>query len=376
MKATYVPFERGRASARLEALKTASFRKDIMMIFYTNNKRRFKVVFVIIAAFALAYIFVEFVFGYIWPFVLAILLSALFEPLVSVLNRTFKISRAVGTLISICFFILSLSFLGSKLVSKINLELSVLTQSIDTFYIENLIQNFKFKLDNLLPVYLPFNDHIYSFVMANLPTLFSGEYTEVKLISSVSKFIVGIVVCIISCFFFTKDKPLISDWIRKLILSFNFKNILIVKQGLVLALSAYVKAQLIIMCVTASICLIGFSLVDLPYALIGSLIVAIVDAIPVFGSGLFLLPAAIYSFIMAQYSNAIVFTSTYAAIFISRQIIEPKIISNKIGVHPLATIVSIYVGLNLFGILGLIIAPIIVISIKTLIDSESAFHLS
>ena len=335
------------------------------MSFYENSKYNIKTISTILIIFTSAYVFFQFILGYVWPFVIAIILSSLLEPVVSFLNKVTKLSRGVSGLISIIFLIFIIAFIGTELIFKINEEVSMLARSMDPSYIENLIQEMK---NNLIPLNLPFGEDIYTFLINNIPKLFTPTQYEFKIVSSVSRFLIGLVVCFISTFFFIKDRTLIRNWVKKTLIRLNLKNVLLIKEGLVVALLAYVKAQLILMCITACICLIGFNYINLPYAIVGSFVVAFVDAIPILGSGLFLFPAIIYNFIMNDYSKVIILAVIYLAIFLSRQVIEPKIISNKIGVHPLVTIISIYVGLKLFGVLGFIIGPIIVITMKTISD--------
>lgn len=334
------------------------------MEFYKTNKDKIKMFFIILLIFLGIYIFIKFTLRLIWPFVFAFILSIILEPLALILTNKLKLMRGISAIISILFLIFIIGFLGTKLVIKVNDEIVALAKSFDPIYIENTVENLKYKLDNMvLPLNFPYTDQVYSFIIDTVPKMFSPpkDFTP---ISSVSRFLAGFVISIIATFFFIKDKLIIRKWIKEKSAG-SFKNILLVKESLGLALGAYIKAQLILMCITCVICLIGFLSIKLPYAVVGSFVVAVVDAVPLFGSGLFLLPAVIYSIIMGEYSGAIIFAVMYLSIFLSRQIVEPKVISKKIGVHPLVALISIYLGLLIFGILGFILGPITVIVIKT-----------
>lgn len=99
------------------------------------------------------------------------------------------------------------------------------------------------------------------------------------------------------------------------------------------------------------------------------LITAIADGIPLLGSGLVMIPWIIWNFITGNFRMGFGLSSVYLFAVIVRQIIEPKIVSNQTGLHPLATLISMYFGLMIFGITGIFIGPIIMIFIKSLNSS-------
>lgn len=129
---------------------------------------------------------------------------------------------------------------------------------------------------------------------------------------------------------------------------------------------AYLKAESIILLVIFCVCALGMFLIKNPYALPLALLIAIVDALPIFGSGTILLPWAIIELLSKDlYYTAILFCTYLACQFI-RQILEPKLIGNRIGLEPVVTMVSMYIGFRLFGISGFILGPIGYVLIKTI----------
>ena len=132
----------------------------------------------------------------------------------------------------------------------------------------------------------------------------------------------------------------------------------------------YLKAQLIIGGIIFALLLTGFLLLKIDYAFLLAIITALVDVVPVLGTGTILIPLALYNFLTQNISLGWGIVVLYGIALLARQLCEPKIVGEKLGIHPLATIFSIYIGMKLFGILGLVFGPITTIFIKNLIFSE------
>lgn len=111
-----------------------------------------------------------------------------------------------------------------------------------------------------------------------------------------------------------------------------------------------------------------FGIYSSNYTVIIAIVTAIVDIIPVLGTGTVLIPWAAYNLIVGNYSLAIGLAVIYAAITVIRQIIEPKLVAGQLGLSPVVTICSLYLGLKIFGVFGMIIAPILVTMLKVLND--------
>ena len=120
------------------------------------------------------------------------------------------------------------------------------------------------------------------------------------------------------------------------------------------------------MSLISTICFIGLSIINVRYALLIAVIIGIIDALPVFGSGFIIWPWCIYNLIIGNYGMTIGLIILYVVLLITRQFLEPKIIGKQIGIHPLVTLMSIYIGIKIFGVFGFIIGPCIIIIIKSL----------
>ena len=136
---------------------------------------------------------------------------------------------------------------------------------------------------------------------------------------------------------------------------------------------AYFRSQLLIMAMVAIICVIGLVLIKNQYALLLGLGIALLDALPVIGSGMILIPWSIMMLFDGNIYAAAILITTYLICQIIREVLEPKLIGNRIGVKPLYTLISMYMGLKLFGVAGFILGPvalIIIITIVKVIDDK------
>ena len=137
---------------------------------------------------------------------------------------------------------------------------------------------------------------------------------------------------------------------------------------------SYLKAQLIIESIIFAVLFIGFLYLEINYALILAFFTAIIDAIPILGTGTVLVPMSIFYFLSGNSPSGWGLLVLYGIAILARQLIEPKIVGNKLGIHPLLTIFSIYSGLKLFGVVGLIFGPITAILIKNLASARKIQH--
>ena len=124
------------------------------------------------------------------------------------------------------------------------------------------------------------------------------------------------------------------------------------------ALFGFVRAQLILISLTTVLVIIGLLLLRAPYAIIIGLLIGLVDLMPYLGTGAVFIPWIIIVLLDGNYAFGIGLAILYTVIIIGRHLLEPKIYSSSFGINPLVTLMCIFVGLKLFGFIGLIIGPI------------------
>lgn len=131
---------------------------------------------------------------------------------------------------------------------------------------------------------------------------------------------------------------------------------------------AYLKTQGMIMLLTMAICTAGFCLLGNPYYILAGIGIGILDALPIFGTGTVLIPWAVILFFRRQWWRGITMLALYIICYFVREILEAKMMGDRVGLSPLETLISMYVGLQLFGIPGFLLGPIGLLLIEDLVQ--------
>ena len=136
------------------------------------------------------------------------------------------------------------------------------------------------------------------------------------------------------------------------------------------AILGYLRAQIVLMLITMAQTLLGLYILGVDYVLLITLFVGILDILPILGPGLIFVPWIIVLLFSSRVKLALALLILYAIISVVRQVIQPKILGVSIGIHPLEALISLYVGYKVFGILGVIIGPILLVVLKGLWQSN------
>lgn len=175
-----------------------------------------------------------------------------------------------------------------------------------------------------------------------------------------------IVIVVISTFFLILDYERIREKMLQSELGRNICRMVITCKE---TLKTYVRAQGLIMVLDGVVCTVAFYIVGQPYYLLLGPLAAVVDALPVLGIGMILLPYALYLLLSGFVGKALIMVLAYICCVVIRQITEPKMIGNRIGMHPIYTIMSMYVGFRLFGIAGFLLGPVGVLIVHQVVEA-------
>ncbi len=352
---------------------------DKVKEFFEEYKIEIEKIFIIFLFFFTLFVFFNYIFVFVAPFVIGYLIALFLEPFVKIIMKKLKVSRSVSGIICILFMIASIGGILFLAISQFLEQLRVLLENDPMQYLDVLKQSLD-KLTALIPnffFYIPDKnmEMINNFLMSilSMGLQFFGEQLKVigiALITFIPKFFVYLFVGIISSFFFIKDSEKIKNIYRDNMPVFFKKHIHSLRSGMSGAFFGYLKSQLIIMCFTAVITLIGLIILQNEYALLWSVAICFFDVLPVFGAGFVLWPLSLVSFLMGDFKMGIGTLIIYGILQITRQIIQPKILGSQIGLDPLLTLISIYVGILVFGVLGIILGPMSIMVIKTIWESD------
>ena len=190
--------------------------------------------------------------------------------------------------------------------------------------------------------------------------------------TSIPGTIVSVVITVISTFFMAIDFDLVLGFLMKLIPSSKRELVDTSMHYTKSMIGVYIKSYAMLFTLTFVELTIGFSLLKVPYAVLLALIIAIFDLLPILGTGGILLPWALILVVMGNLKLAAGIAALYVIITAVRQTLEPKIVGAQIGLHPLATLISMIVGLRLFGLPGLIACPVTLAVITAMNRSRKA----
>ena len=192
--------------------------------------------------------------------------------------------------------------------------------------------------------------------------------------SRIPSVIISIVVTIVLACFMTADYDLIMRFIYYQFPKEKRKDVTRAKELLKMNLGKMAKAYALIMLVTFTEVFIGLTILKMiglfnsNYIAVIAVVTAIVDIIPVLGTGTIVLPWAAYSFITGNIGMGIGLLVLYVTVTVIRQIVEPKLVAGQLGLPPFVTLIAMYLGLKIIGVLGVFILPIIAIMLKLLND--------
>lgn len=160
-----------------------------------------------------------------------------------------------------------------------------------------------------------------------------------------------------------------DTWRQRFARSVYHREFAVIGRRLGIVANAYLKTQGIIMLLTTMICTAGFWLLKNPYYILAGVGIGILDALPVFGTGTVLVPWAVVMFFAGRLARGAALMGLYLICYFLREILEAKMMGDKVGLSPLETLIAMYVGLKLFGIPGFLLGPIGILLICDLLET-------
>ena len=216
---------------------------------------------------------------------------------------------------------------------------------------------------------------INGFIRMGTSKLGSFINSLINFITSIPTIILYICITILSTFFISLDKKKIMTFLEQQFPETWIKKVYNIKREMFNVLGSYIRAQIILMTICFFELLISFNILsflkfNLPYPLIFSIIICIIDALPILGAGAVLLPWSLISFATGDIKLGLALLGIYFLVLSVRQMLEPKLISQNLGVHPLVTLISMYSGFKFFGVIGFLIGPVVMIILKNVFSRE------
>ena len=304
---------------------------------------------------------------FLMPFVIGWIISCIANPVVCWLDKKLKIQKKFGSAIMIVAVIVAvvgvLYLFGSMIVK----ELGGLIANLPEIYEEIELQ-LKEIASNLAGFYekLPEGMQNGWSTLASDVGNAAGGWIErisnptVSLVGDIAKsipsIIIGTFVTVLSAYFFVADRETVVVWFKKVIPQSVYQRLTMVVTNFKFSVGGYFKAQFKIMGVVGAILLVGLSILRIKYVIVLSIIIAFLDFLPFLGTGTAFVPWCVYTFLVGDYKRLIFLVVLYATTQIVRQLIQPKLVGDEVGLNPLPTLVFIYIGYRLGGVLWMILA--------------------
>ena len=301
------------------------------------------------------------------PLIIGWLISCIANPLVVFLESKIKIRRKAGTVVVIVVVIAVVSGIGYAACSVLFRQIhgfvkelpemwNVLVQDLDSFvsvanqYLGGVAPNIAEFLGNL--------GTSIGEAITNLPSkldldTFGGMGSMGGSIANVA---ISVIMAMLSAYFFIADREWIYEALEKIVPKGIAQKYGVFYGSLRQAVGGYFKAQLRIEVWMYLLILLGLTLLKVRYALLIALLIAVIDILPFFGSGAVLVPWAIVTALGGDYARAIWFLVIWGVGQLFRQLIQPKIMGDSIGMEPIPTIILLFIGYKAAGVIGMLVA--------------------
>ncbi len=299
------------------------------------------------------------------PFVVAYILSLVANPLVKFMEKRIKIARKHGSAIIIVLVLALIFGLLYLVLSMLFHEISNLISDIPNIAqkiaesLEGISTKF-IRLYEALPQSLKtFLDNLNTSAQGSLDKLLSGvDFTSVLkaggVVMNFANMVFMMIITILATYFFIADREKIITAANKLLPESMKQFYRIISDNFKTAVGGYFKAQFKIMLILMLVMFLTFEILGISYSFLLALTIAVIDFLPVLGTGLVFWPWTILAFLNENYVEAIVILVLYLACQIIKQVLQPKMVGDSIGISPFYTLVFMFIGYKLYGIIGMV----------------------
>ena len=387
------------------------------MIFTETERKRKIIINVVYYAMILGlfYLFLKYAFGLFFPVLFSFIVAIILQKPVNAIAKKTPLKKGAASLICVFLLILIIVAIFALIGTGLINYLKDFAQYIKTLFensdqlindIENWLLNVSAKLPesisklvskNITDIFVSIKASLsdeevklaagaanqaaasggFNFDLSILSTPLSGVFGAAKQIPTM--FVTTIITLVASCFL-TADYDKVTAFVYAQLSESKQQAIQRAKHLLKNSFVKILRAYALIILVTFVEMSIGLTVLSLlgifksKYIIIIAAVTAVVDILPVLGTGTIVFPWAAYSLITGDIAMAIGLIVIYAVISVIRQIIEPKLVAGQLGLSPFVTIIGMFIGLKLFGFIGMLIMPILIIMLK-LLNDEGILHL-
>ena len=325
------------------------------------------------------FVFINWVIPVLSPFIIAIAVAGgMRRPARFVAGKIHVPERVVRLLLSLFVTMLIFSLAGVIIWRSATSLFKLLTEiSEDDAFLSRLISIF----ERDLPIFEGLPDELYDKMGEALGSMISGALSSVAsflstAVATVPRILLFITVTVIAIVYFALDLDRVYAAIDGILPRKMKTGISEINSSVISLIWKYLKSYLAIMLITFAVMMTGLLILRVKNALIIAVIIAFLDILPVIGVGTVLIPWSLFSFLFGNATLGVGLIVLFFVNAVIRQLSEPKIVGKNLNLHPLLTLIFIYVGYSLFGVPGIVILPVIGVSLVVYLKKNAATEVS
>lgn len=305
--------------------------------------------------------------GFLMPFVVGWLIACVATPMVNWLERRLKIVKKLGSALIVILVLGLIVLILYVTISRLVSEIGDLTRNFPEMYaqLESGLRQIGGTLSGVFRRLPEGVQQGWNAVVENLDQYMGNLVSGISeptvtaagnFAKRVPSYLISFIVAIMSAYFFTVQREEVLTWMKKVAPVSVSKRMTLVTDNLRYAVGGYFKAQFKIMGVVFLILLIGLGFLQTSYFVLVAFLIAFLDFLPFFGTGTAMIPWAVYEFFMGDYRTTAALAVIYVVTQVVRQLLQPKMVGDSVGLNPLVTLILLYIGYRIRGVFGMIIA--------------------
>lgn len=304
---------------------------------------------------------------FLMPFVIGWIIAAIAAPLVNWLEKRLKIVKKLGSALIVILVLAAIILVIYFGISRLVAEISDLIRNFPEMYAQLEI-GLRQIGDTLSGIFDRLPSGIQSgwnAVVKNLDQYMGNLVSNISeptvtaagnIAKQVPSYLISFLVSVLSAYFFIVQREEVLNWLKKVSPKSVQKRMILVIDNLRYAVGGYFKAQFKIMAIVFVILLVGLGILNTGYFVLVAFLIAFLDFLPFFGTGTAMIPWAVYKFFMGDYKMTVALIVIYVITQAVHQLLQPKLVGDSVGLNPLVTLVLLYIGYRMGGILWMILA--------------------
>ena len=304
---------------------------------------------------------------FLMPFVIGWIIAAIAAPLVNWLEKRLKIVKKLGSALIVILVLAAIILVIYFGISRLVAEISDLIRNFPEMYAQLEI-GLRQIGDTLSGIFDRLPSGIQSGwnavvkkldqYMGNLVSNISEPTVTAagNIAKQVPSYLISFLVSVLSAYFFIVQREEVLNWLKKVSPKSVQKRMILVIDNLRYAVGGYFKAQFKIMAIVFVILLVGLGILNTGYFVLVAFLIAFLDFLPFFVTGTAMIPWAVYKFFMGDYKMTVALIVIYVITQAVHQLLQPKLVGDSVGLNPLVTLVLLYIGYRMGGILWMILA--------------------